>query len=83
MVRALDAVLLLAGKTELAPPTDTALEADADVLANLDIVAAAGAESDDAADAFVAAEVGKFDVENGFAVWTSGGAGLGVEVCEW
>ena len=80
MVGALDAVLLCASKAKLAPAAHTAGEPDADVAADFDVVVAARAESDDAANAFVAADVRELDLGDGFAVWARRNAGLGVEI---
>jgi hypothetical protein len=57
VVRAADAMLLLAGQTELAAATDATGKADADEVPDVDIRRTAGAESDDPTDALVAADV--------------------------
>jgi hypothetical protein len=80
MVRALHAVLLCSSKTELASATDTTRESDAHQPADVQIRATAWTQGDDAADTFVAADVGEFDLRDGVAVWAGCGAVFGVEV---
>lgn len=81
VVGALDAVLLHAREAELAPATDPAREANPDQASDTEIIAAAGAQSDDAANAFMSPNMRQFDLCDGFAVCTGGGAAFGVEVC--
>lgn len=81
MVGALNAVLLHARKAELASATDPTREANADQASDAEVIAAAGAQSHDAANAFVPANVRQLDLCDGIAVCTGGGAAFGVEVC--
>lgn len=77
------AVLLVAGQARGAAPTDSRVEPDAYQGAEADrwiVLRQAGAEGDEACDAFVAADVWEFDGCYGGAIWAGGGAGSGVEV---
>ena len=77
------AVLLIAGQARGAAPTDSRVEPDAYQSAEADrwiVLRQAGAEGDEACDAFVAADVWEFDGCNGRAIGAGGGAGGGVEV---
>lgn len=80
MVRPRHTILLRARETELATATHAAGELDAHEVAYCEIGLAVGAEGDDAADAFVAADVGEFDGGDGGSVGAGGGAVFGVEV---
>ena len=74
-------MLLLSSKAELAASTDARREADADELADVDRgVGDVGTEGDDAADAFVPADVGELDGCDGVPVGAGGDAGFGVKV---
>lgn len=75
VIRALDAVLLRAGETELAPTADSACKADANKAPNLDVVTVdARTQGDDTANALVAPDVRQFDLRDGLAVGTGCGA---------
>ena len=80
------AVLLVAGQARGAAPTDSRVEPDAYQSAEADrwiVLRQAGAEGDEACDAFVAADVWEFDGCNGRAIGAGGGAGGGVEVWQF
>lgn len=74
-------MLLRSRQAEFAAPTYAAGESHADELADKDVGRGVLTEGDDAGDAFVTADVGKFDGGDGVAVGSGGGAFLGVEVC--
>jgi hypothetical protein len=77
------AVLLPASEARVAAPTDSRVEADAYESTEADcwvVLGEAGAESYDAGDAFVAADVGEFDGCYGRTVGAGCCAGGGVEV---
>jgi len=77
------AVLLPASEARIAAPADSRAETDAYEGAEADcwvVLGEAGAESDDAGDAFVAADVREFDGCDGRAVGAGCCAGGGVEV---
>lgn len=77
------AVLLIAGQARGAAPTDSRAKPDAYQGADADcwiVLGQAGAEGDEAGDAFVAADVWEFNGCNGRAIGTGGGTGGGVEV---
>ena len=82
VVRALDAVLLRTGKTELAPPTDAAREADPDQPADFQAIPVRDvrAQCDDLPDPLVAADVRQLDFCYRVAIGAGGCAGFGVEV---
>jgi hypothetical protein len=82
MIRTRNAVLLSPSKTELASSTDPTREPDPDQpthfqsSAMLDI----GTESNHSADSFVATDVGQFDLRDGVTIWSSRGAGFGMQI---
>lgn len=70
MICAFDTMLLFTCETKFAPATDATNKANTNKLTNLDVVADAWSKSNDAADTFVASDMGQLDVQYRTAVGT-------------
>lgn len=81
VIGALDAVLLRPSETELASSADPTRKPDADETADLDVLATARAQCNDAPNALVAADVWELYVRYWAAVWPGGGSRFGMEIC--
>lgn len=80
VVCALDAVLFSRGEAVFATTADATRKSNTDVLADLDIVADARSKGDYTADAFVATDVRKLDIENRAAVRARSSSSLCVKI---